>query len=119
MKETEKIYNSLPDYVKTILINGNGILIGGSIRNILEDQPVKDYDIIIPNREDFLNVIRTLQLDNAEDMYFNTFGGVKLIRQHSSYDIDVWCEELSHFLSTSSKTDYIYILKRELLFKLI
>lgn len=106
-------YKLLPVEVKTVLVISEGWLVGSSIKSLLECKPVNDYDIVIPSRELFQNAL--LYLKTLGDVKITTFGGNKLTL--GEMIIDVWCEELDHFLQSSLDQTYIFNLRKQLLLK--
>lgn len=114
MNDRLKIYKTLPDIIKNVLILFEGWLVGGSIKDLLEDKSPKDYDIIVPSRE--LYQLTCMNFTHRDDynVCFNTFGGLKY---EGKYEIDFWPEELDHFLKTAAKQSYCYNLKRNILLK--
>lgn len=109
------IYNALPPIVKTILLSSDtAFLIGSTLDKILNNEVIKDYDIIIEDREDFLKVVRTLSLTNSITG-FNSFGGVKVITEDDIL-IDVWCGSLAELL-VKTVTPSFYSLKNQKLYQ--
>lgn len=106
-------YKLLPLEIRTILIISEGWLVGSSIKSLLEGEPVNDYDIVIPNRENFQNAL--LYLKGLGTVEITTFGGMKL--KTDKMIIDIWCEELGHFLQNSLDQTYIFNLTKQMLFK--
>lgn len=106
-------YKLLPLEIKTILILSEGWLVGSSIKSLLESRPANDYDIVIPNRECFQNAL--LYLKGLGNVEITTFGGMKL--KTDKMIIDIWCEELGHFLQSSLDQTYIFNLTKQMLFK--
>lgn len=115
-----KLYKELPGIVKSILLNTSGFLVGGSIQELVEGIESKDYDILVPDREQYMSIIRILN-PISDKIELNTFGGLKfsfVYEDTKNIDIDriivvdIWCEELSHFLSVTTKVDYIYNMKK-------
>jgi hypothetical protein len=110
-----RIYRKLPYYVQSALLISEGWLVGKSIYNILENREVKDYDIIVPSRELFQVVCKML-FSIAEQANINSFGGYK-VKLPDGTDIDIWCEELDHFLKNSKYIEYIYNMKKNIILK--
>lgn len=110
-----KIYQTLPDLIKGVLLVSEGWLVGGSIKSLLEDKKPADYDILVPSRELFQVTAATLGPSFSVDL--NTFGGLKFIDDR--FEIDIWPEELSHFIRTANKFEYGYNLKRNVLIQSI
>lgn len=116
MDDRTIIYTKIPKKIKTLLINGEGWLVGGSCNSILNGNIPKDYDIIIPDRELYHRLL--IFLGNEEyTMTLNTFGGCKVTID--DIEVDLWCEELSHFLLNANKVNYIFNLKKVMLLKLL
>ena len=112
MENKKKIvYTNLPEEIKGFLLITQGWLVGNSIKDIIDCNTPKDYDIIIPNRELFQVI--TKNWTNSYTFKINTFGGIKITI--GEIVIDFWCEELSHFLSTANKVSYLYNLKHNIL----
>lgn len=110
-----KLYKNLDVRVKNILLMSEGWLVGNSINNIINNEEIKDYDIIIPNRDLYH---KTLFLINTNyQISINSYGGVKL--EINGLSFDIWCEELSHFIETSKRITYLYNYKRNILLKSI
>ena len=114
MKST--IYQNLPYFIKSILLVSEGWLVGGALRDLLEGKEPNDWDIIVPSRELFQIVNTTLASCEDLESKINTFGGIKYFNNEND-SIDIWCEELDHFLKTANKKDYIFNLKRNILLK--
>lgn len=106
-------YKLLPTEIKTILIISEGWLVGSSIQSLLDGKAVSDYDIVIPNRENFQNAL--LYLKGLGKVEITTFGGMK--SKTDKMIIDIWCEELGHFLQNSLSQTYIFNLTKQMLFK--
>ena len=113
-----KLYKNLDVRVKNILLISEGWLVGNSINNILNDEEVKDYDIIAPNRELYHKI---LFLSGSNYQFsINSYGGVKLQIDNYGNDtlsIDIWCEDLSHFIENAKEINYLYNYKRNVLLK--
>ena len=114
---TNKIKQELDKliFIKPALLISEGWLIGNSVKNILEDKNPTDFDIIVPSRENFQKVVS--YLNSIKNPIINSNGGLKYILEYKTVTlvIDIWCEELSHFLLNSNNINYIYNLKRNLL----
>ncbi len=108
----KEIYNNLPQKIKTLLLISEGWLVGSAPEKLLNSEIPKDYDIIVPSRELFQ---LTCCLFKNEKIDINTFGGIKI--QINDLLIDIWCEELGHFIMTSTGCNYAFNLKRSKLFK--
>lgn len=106
------IYKNLPEVIKTVLLSSEGWLVGKSIEQLLTKE-VKDYDIIVPNRELYYKTINLLKSFYNYD--FNNYGGVKF--KDSDLQIDIWCEELDHFLLSANYVNYIFNFKKQILLK--
>lgn len=119
--EIKTFYRSLPSFVKSLLVTSEGWIVGKSITQIFNNETVNDFDIIVPDRECFQKVV--LQLAGYDDctIQVNSYGGIKATFAYDDSDdsiIDIWCEELSHFLMNANNIDYIFNYKKQLLLKL-
>jgi hypothetical protein len=117
MSEQQKLYRKLPEFIKSILITSEGWLVGSSIKALLDDKEVNDYDIIIPSRELFQIVNKQISSYDDGKLETTSFGGCRVVFD-DGVRIDYWPEELDHFLRTANSIDYIYNMKRNLLLKL-
>jgi hypothetical protein len=113
----KKIYKELPIYIKSILLNNSGYLVGSAISRMIKGEIIKDYDIIIPDREMYMAAVRSLTSISRAEHQINTFGGMKFYVGEAVV-IDIWCEELDHFITNATKQDYIYNMKRSLLIQI-
>lgn len=111
----KQVYGLLPAQIKTVLLLSEGWLVGSSVEKLLNGQDVKDYDVLVPSRELFQ--LTTAHLDNLNfiDFSLNTFGGLKV--DLGTLSLDIWPEELGHFLQNCSAFNYVYSLKKQILFK--
>ncbi len=64
----------------------NPIIIGGFIRNIINDEPVRDIDIIL-NSNDDKQIEKIIKIDNLK-YKINSFKGYKIFIDN--YTIDIW-----------------------------
>lgn len=101
-----KVYNSLPTVIKDLLISTDGWLVGSAVGNIKEDKDNTDYDVIVPNGESLMIAMR---LFRANYIQLNSWGGFKITV--GNIKIDLWVEELSHFIHTASRFTYAYSVK--------
>lgn len=106
-------YKQLPIEIRSLLLISEGWLVGSSINALIENKPVNDYDIVVPNRELFQNAL--LYLKTLGEITVTTFGGNKVTTD--KLVIDIWCEELGHFLQSSLNQTYIFNLRSQLLLK--
>jgi hypothetical protein len=65
---------------------------------------VRDFDIIVPSREKFQEMIH--MQTNLFQYNINSYGGIKLSLDGNS--VDIWCEELSHFIRNANKVTFAY-----------
>lgn len=100
--------------IRAILLQSEGWLVGGAVKNTLEGKEVNDYDIIVPSRELYQITCSTLH-PHFEHVQFNSFGGLFL--KIDGLQIDLWPEELDHFIKTANKFEYAYNMKRNILIK--
>ncbi len=110
--DKEVIYSNIPVEIKDILVTTEGWLVGASASNLAQGTIPADYDIIVPSREKFQNAMLHL---HGFDYGFNTYGGLKF--QVDDMVVDIWCEELSHFLLNANRVGFVYNLKRNILLK--
>ena len=110
----KKFYRDLPEVVQSILITSEGWLVGNSVENLIKGEKVNDFDIIVPSRELFQVVVKQLHCKN-NFFGLNSYGGIKVILQ--DIYIDIWCEELSHFLMSANSVNYVYNHKKQRLLK--
>lgn len=101
------VYNSLPDCIKSILIISDGWLVGSAVEKLLAKEDPKDYDIIIPSRENY-QVTSTAIKSYLKGV--NTFGGLKY-EFPDGIVVDMWPEELDHYLASASTRLSIYKLR--------
>lgn len=106
--EKKTIYNQLPEVIKSTLLISEGWLVGSSILDLLMGNKPKDYDILVPSRKLFQLATAFLKLDKQIDI--NTFGGLKFT--DTEVEIDIWPENLEHFICNASKFEYAYNLKK-------
>lgn len=106
-------YKLLPPKVKTLLVISEGWLVGSAIKALLAGEKVNDYDIVIPNRECFQNAI--LYLKSFGTLEITTLGAMRL--KAETIIIDIWCEELGHFLQSALEQTYIFNLTKQILLK--
>lgn len=112
-----RLYRKLPDLIQAILLISEGWLIGSSVKQALKDEQIGDYDIIVPSRELYQIACKMIaDSSNPKTTIINSFGGMKFIYENG-LDIDIWCEELDHFIKTANKLEYCYNMKRNILLK--
>lgn len=110
---TRDIYNGLNHQLKSVLLTSEGWLVGGAPLAISEGRVPKDYDIIVPSRELFQIVLKQITATGTK-VEVNSFGGFK-IQLEDGFSLDIWSEELSHFLMTANPVTYCYNMKRQIL----
>lgn len=115
MKKTT-IYNNLPQLIKAVLLNSYGWLVGSSPSLLMNGNNPKDYDIIVENREHYQDVIKFLSVSGMKTN-INSFGGLKFTNEE--IEIDIWCEELGHYLLNGRQVGYIYCLRGDKLLQVI
>lgn len=106
-----KFSNVLPQIVKAALLVSEGWLVGSTPINILADQKTTDYDILVPDRERYQIVVKFLSTHSQPTV--NSCGGLKFII--SGEKIDIWCEELDHYISSGAIVEYMYKFKGNIL----
>lgn len=107
--EIKNAYSVIPPRVKTILRISEGWLVGASLEQLMEGKVPKDYDILVPDAELFQKTVLHLREDFGEPT-LNTFGGLKF-KDERTISIDIWCEELNHFLMNGGRCKYMYNLE--------
>lgn len=110
------IYDNLPDIIKAILLQSYGWLVGGAPDALISGIKVNDYDIVVENRQLYQEVIKTLSVSGFQ-LEINSFGGCKFTSDQ--VEIDIWCEELGHFIQTSTQEGHIYNFRRSKLLQLV
>lgn len=108
-----KIYNILDINIKDILYLSKGWLVGSSLKCIDKGNLPKDYDIIVCDRQRFQEVLRFI-LSVSRENKLNTFGGMKFVL-NSGIIVDIWCEELSHFIPLANNFYGCYNLDKRIL----
>lgn len=108
------VYNKLDMRIKAILLSTNGWLVGGAISAIEKKEEPSDYDIIVPNRDLYRKMV--VQLTSFYPFKINTYGGLKV--QIDDITLDIWCEELSHFIDTANDLSHLYNHKKCILLSL-
>ncbi len=115
MNKNKTIYQHLPVPIRSILIISDGWLVGSSIKSILAEEPVNDYDIIVPVEKWMNTLVSIKQYDHV----VNTFGGMKftIVTTAGVIDLDIWPENIDHFLKVANTLSYVYNINRSLLLK--
>lgn len=113
-----RIYRKLPELIQSTLLISEGWLVGSSIAQLLENKEVKDYDILVPSREKYQIVCKMLS-DISNINMVNSFGGMKfeIGPLDDIINIDIWPEELDHFLKNGNKLQYFYNMKKNIMLK--
>lgn len=106
-----RLYRKLPEEVLKVMIISQGWLVGGSIEALLNDKEVNDFDIIVPDGKLFQVTCKAF---SGRPFKFNSFGGVKF---DLGVEVDIWPEELDHFIKTANKFTYAYCVTRNILIK--
>lgn len=83
----------IPYLVTHLLMDHNGALVGGSVRDLIENGVPKDYDVIVPPSK-WREVSRALLAHNAT---LNPLGGIKVARK-GKLSIDVWPTSLQDYI---------------------
>jgi len=99
--------------LKHILLLSEGWLVGNAINSIEQGDDVKDYDVIVPSRELFQKTVAVLSYTYA--MSTSSYGGLRF--KVGDVYLDIWCEELSHFLLSANRITYVYNLTKNILLK--
>lgn len=104
------IYERLPQFIKAILVQSYGWLVGSTPEAFLNGAAIiKDYDILVEDKNLYQDVVKMLSASGFQHE-FNSFGGNKFT--NDKFEIDIWCEDLGHFLQNSTQAGYIYHLRR-------
>lgn len=106
------IYYRLPKPIKALLLISEGWLVGSAPQKLINAEEPKDFDILVESKELYQIACASA---NEWMVSVNTFGGLKL--SLNGYSVDIWCEDLGHFLGLASKFDYVFNLKRSKLIK--
>jgi|AntRauMFilla1563_2_1112583.scaffolds.fasta_scaffold01554_5 hypothetical protein len=110
------VYSKLNNRIKSILLSSEGWLVGGSVNQIVNDGLISDYDIIVPDRGLYHNTIVSLMHLTDSNYTINNYGGFKF-KLGQYLILDIWCEELSHFLANANEITYLYNHKKCILLK--
>jgi hypothetical protein len=108
MSKTD-IQKLLPDIVKTILVMTNGWLVGSAIKNIMEKELVKDYDIIVKSKA----FSRCLSIFRHYKPEINHYGGITFVVDNIK--IQIWLSSLEKYLITAKECYYVYNAKNKIL----
>lgn len=111
MYKKKSLYRALPETIKNILIVSDGWLAGSSVENIINGNPIVDYDIAVPydKWQDTIVMLKT------EPFILNTFGGFKF--NLDGLEIDIWPQDTDGFLKRAKPLTYMYNLKNQILIK--
>ena len=101
--DKKEILLALPPCVRDLMKITRGWLVGKAVINITKGATPKDYDIFVPDREKFHEIIGFLK--RRYDITFNNFGGLKFTME--GYEIDIWSQELSDFLMKTPYCSYV------------
>lgn len=110
------LHRKFPDIVKSALLCSEGWVVGGAIDAMLMDETVRDYDIVVPSRELYQVTVLNLKACGDAKCELNSYGGLKFT--FKDVTIDIWCEELGHFLMSTNRLSSIYNYKRQILLML-
>ena len=62
------------------------------------------------------NKIMAFSYNKAEHIVINSFGGIKMNLQDGLV-LDIWAEELDHFIKTANKFEYAFNMKKNIMLK--
>ncbi len=110
MNREQKVYENLDPKIKSVLNLTNGWLVGNAVFDILTDRKPDDYDIVV-NSPEFHTIIKSLTV--TYKFTINNYGGFKFYID--DFVLDVWTEDLSHFLLAALNFNYAYNFKSRLL----
>ena len=111
--ERNTVYGNLDDRIKSILNHTRGWLVGNSISDILTGKEPNDFDIIVPDTSRYNAIVRSLTTDYS--FTINNYGGIKI--DTGDFTLDIWTEELDHFLLTANRFTYAFNFYRRILLK--
>lgn len=91
---------TLPMPVRSFCFNNNGWIVGGGARWLLgiEHKSPRDWDILIP-LENWDKACKSFPLGSKT----NSFGGVKLLFEHGTIEVDVWGDSLSNYIQSQNQ----------------
>lgn len=107
-----RFYRKLPNEIRDILSISHGWLVGSSIKSLLEDSPVNDYDIIIV--PEYYNA--SYSYLRQHNIGFNSFGGLAVTI--GDIKIDMWIQDLSSFIMAADNFSYAYNFSKNRLIKI-
>lgn len=84
--DVEKMFNEYFDVFNKFNIEGKPYIVGGFLRNILLNRPIKDLDIVVCNG-DKENILENIRKNNL-NYKINYFNGYKII--YNGKEIDIW-----------------------------
>lgn len=113
MKKLDIVYSKLDSRVKSILLITDGWLVGSSMSDLIDGKEPNDFDIIVPSRELYQKILTDLTTNYTFKV--NNYGGIKV--DLGDFELDIWTEELSHFLLNSNNVSYLYNHRRRQLLK--
>lgn len=99
----KEIYNKLPQQVKDILFQSNGWLVGSAVKNLLEGEEVRDYDVLITDIDLYYKIVSS---HKSEFNRFTSFGGINL--NSGGLSIDIWHQSLESFILRASSCGIMY-----------
>ena len=112
---TKEFYRLLPPAIQSILLTSEGWLVGGAVDTILKGEVPEDFDIIVPDINKYNLTIK--QIHSYDPVIeINSYGGLKITADDGA-TLDIWPEELGHFLISANQVGHIYNHKRQILIK--
>ncbi len=107
----KEICHELPKPIFNVLLATEGWLVGSAVSSMINDENPRDYDIIVPaNKWRLVNAVL-----NGTPFKLNSFGGLKYTT--NTWELDIWPEELDHFLKTCLKFEYALNISNYILLK--
>lgn len=103
------VYITIPSGIRSLLIISDGWLVGGAIKDIINKEVPKDYDIIIPSE----NWAAAISFIGQGDIVFNRFGGLKFNLGLS--EVDMWPDNLESYIRNAGKACYAFNMKKNIL----
>src|SRR5690606_28911846 len=106
MENKKDIYGLLPTGIKSVLAHtSSAFLVGSAVYKLMAGELVRDYDIIVEDKQDFMTTLKFLE--RCHDGYqLNTLGGIKFSTPDG--DVDIWCQSVGDFIRVASKITAIY-----------
>lgn len=117
MSKNNRLYRHFPIEVIAALRVSKGWVVGSAVKKILHGKgaSVNDYDILVEDPMAFQQAIKALEANKLQQYYINSLGGLKF--DFGEFEIDIWCESLDHYLTSTSKFEYLYNMSSNVLLR--